>query len=60
MCGRVGYGKIYCPQLDFLLELKLTFLSNKYARRFSWEQIWPVIDGMIACLQEKIRFAIFI
>jgi hypothetical protein len=52
--------QIYCSQLDFLLESKSTILSNKYARRFSWEQTRPVIASMITCLQETIRFAIFI
>jgi hypothetical protein len=60
VCGRIGYVKIYCPQFGFLLESKLTFLSNKYARRFSCEQMWPVIAAMIVCLQETIRFATLI
>jgi hypothetical protein len=60
ICGWAGNGKIYCPQPSFLLEWKPTFLSNKYARRFSWEQMWPVITAMIDCLQKTIRFAIFI
>jgi hypothetical protein len=59
MCGRVDCCKIYCSQLDFSLESKPTFLSNKYAQGFLWEQICPVIAGMIPRLQEKIRFTIF-
>jgi len=54
------YDEKDCIRFNFLLESKPSFLSKKYARGFSPEQMRPVIAGMIACLQETIRFVIFI
>jgi hypothetical protein len=42
-----GYGKKDCIRFNFLLESKPSFLSKKYARRFLWGQMWPIVTAMI-------------
>jgi hypothetical protein len=58
--GLMGSGKRYCPQLNFSLESKLTFLSKKYARIFLLRRMRRIIAAMIDRLQKPVRFAIFI